>query len=158
MSCAIYVPQIAFKSFKISLQYLEKEPLKVLKLLRTEFMDRNLIFQHILTKTLKQCSKNSLQYLDRILDRNNCLNISNYSAHMHIFYISICYKSSFSALQTIKVSFFILFFSFCSPLSFSPLSPPSVRFPLGNSGKNSFSGDLVGPVFQRQAKWQIARA
>ena len=46
-------------------------------------MDRNLIFQHILTKSFKQkCSKNSLQYLEndplnvltlvvgRILDRN----------------------------------------------------------------------------------------
>ena len=36
-------------------------------------------------------------------------------------------------------------------------TPPSVKFPLANSGKNSFSGDLVGPVFQGQAKWQIAR-
>ena len=37
-------------------------------------------------------------------------------------------------------------------------TPRSVKFPLGNSGKNSFSGDLVGPVFRGQAKWQIARA
>ena len=36
-------------------------------------------------------------------------------------------------------------------------TPPSVKFPLGNSGKSSFS-DLVGPVFRGQAKWQIARA
>ena len=37
-------------------------------------------------------------------------------------------------------------------------TPPSVKFPLGNSGKKSFSGDLVGSVFRGQAKWQIARA
>ena len=35
-------------------------------------------------------------------------------------------------------------------------TPPSVKFPLGNSGKSSFSGDLVGSVFRGQAKWQIA--
>ena len=37
-------------------------------------------------------------------------------------------------------------------------TPPSVKFPLANSGQNSFSGDLVGSVFRGQAKWQIARA
>ena len=36
-------------------------------------------------------------------------------------------------------------------------TPPSVKFPLGNPGKSSFSGDLVGSVFRGQAKWQIAR-
>jgi len=37
-------------------------------------------------------------------------------------------------------------------------TPPSAKFPLGNSGKSSFSGDLVGSVFRAQAKWQIATA
>ena len=35
--------------------------------------------------------------------------------------------------------------------------PPSVKFPLANSGKNSFSGDLVGSVFRGQAKWQSGK-
>ena len=35
-------------------------------------------------------------------------------------------------------------------------TPPSIKFPLGNSGKSYFSGDLVGSVFRGQAKWQIA--
>ena len=80
-------------------------------------MDRNLIFQHILTKFfLKKCSKNSLQYLEN--DPLNVLTlvvtefwielifkkISNYSAHMHNFNIS--------GLQIIKVTFFILLFLF----------------------------------------------
>ena len=38
--------------------------------------------------------------------------------------ISICYKSNFSGLQTINICHFAL--SFCSPLSFSPLSPRCV--------------------------------
>jgi hypothetical protein len=35
-------------------------------------------------------------------------------------------------------------------------TPPSIKFPLGNSGKSYFLGDLVGSVFRGQAKWQIA--
>ena len=35
--------------------------------------------------------------------------------------------------------------------------PPSVKFPLANSGKNSFSGDLVGSVLRGQAKWQSGK-
>ena len=72
-------------------------------------MDRNLIFQHILTKNIKEKNavRISLQYLendplnvltlvvDRILDRNNFQKIANYSAHMHNFNISICYKAAF---------------------------------------------------------------
>ena len=71
-------------------------------------MDRNPIFQHILTKIfVKKCSKNSLQHhendplnvltlvVERILDKNIFEKISNYSAHMHNFNISICYKAAF---------------------------------------------------------------
>jgi len=60
-----------------------------------EFIDRNLIFQHILTKIFfKKCSKISLQYLendplnvltlvvDRILDRNNFEKIVNFFQHI----------------------------------------------------------------------------
>ena len=52
--------------------------------------------------------------------------ISNYSAHIQNFNISIsiCYKSNFSGLQTINICHFAL--SFCSPLSFSPLPPRCV--------------------------------
>ena len=35
-------------------------------------------------------------------------------------------------------------------------TPPSIKFPLENSGKSYFSGDLVGSVFRGKAKWQIA--
>ena len=31
-------------------------------------------------------------------------------------------------------------------------TPPSVKFPLGNSGKSSFLGDLVGSVFPGPSK------
>ena len=36
--------------------------------------------------------------------------------------------------------------------------PTKCQVSFGNSGKSSFSGDLVGTVFRGQAKWQIARA
>ena len=76
-------------------------------------MDRNLIFQHILTKILfKKCCKNSLQYLendplnvltlvvDRILDRNN---FKKYQIIQHICTILTCQYVTKAAFLVYKL-------------------------------------------------------
>ena len=104
--------------------------------------------------------------MDRNLDRNIFLKISNYSAHMHNFTISICYKSSFSGLQTIKVTFFILFFlfvpsflsplclPFVSPLCVSPLCLPVVS-PQGGDPNATSRGERFAPT---RARWWKTKA
>jgi hypothetical protein len=100
-------------------------------------MDRNLIFQHILTKIFfKKCSKNSLQYLvDRILDRN----ILKKQIIQHICTIlTFQYVTKqLSGLQTINVTFFILhhFPVAVLPVVSYPLCPLVPLSPRSEPGK-----------------------
>ena len=75
---------------------------------------------------------------------------------MHKFNISICYQSSFSGLQTIKVTFFMLFFlyvlPFLSPLSFSPLFLPVVSPRCVSPGRWS----ELSFFLQSSTLWQFA--
>ena len=85
---------------------------------------------------------------------------------MHNFTISICYKSSFSGLQTIKVTFFILFFlfvpsflsplclPFVSPLCVSPLCLPVVS-PQGGDPNATSRGERFAPT---RARWWKTKA